>query len=166
MAVNSLQINKQANINPLSLQLRIPKRAKADQVALDSSMKERRRQLRVAVLDKTLPSVAVPRLAWRATRTGDRGPEQERPLFQVYNTVVVPSLEPPTGKLLKNGIVFISYVHVASALCRPNRSTSAVPSKKEHQLRESLVKTHYHRCSALTEEHLEALSIRERKTVH
>ena len=115
MAVNSLQVNKQTNKIPLSLQHRIPKRAKADQVALDSSMKERRRQLRVAVLDKTFPSVAVPRLAWRATRTGDRGPEQECPLFQVCNTVVVPSLEPPTGKLLKNGIVFNSYVHAASA---------------------------------------------------
>ena len=75
-------------------------RAKTDLRALGSTLEERRQQLRVVVPDKTLPSVVVhTRLSRRATRRqrtevhsmklATLSEEQERPLFQVCNTVVV-----------------------------------------------------------------------------
>ena len=83
-------------------------KAKADRKALDSVLVERRHQLRVVVPDKTLPSVAVyTRLERRDTRRqgtevhnrklATLSEEQERPLFQVCNTVVVcgQGIKPP-----------------------------------------------------------------------
>ena len=83
-------------------------KAKADRKALDSVLVERRHQLRVVVPDKILPSVAVfTRLERRDTRRrgaevhnrklAKLSEEQERPLFQVCNTVVVSGqgIKPP-----------------------------------------------------------------------
>ena len=92
----------------------------------------------------------------------------------------LPSLKPPTEKLLKSGIVYEIQCPRCKACYVGQTGRHLQFRLKEHQLREGPVKIHYHRCTeTLTEEHirilhmttreenfllaLEALYIRERK---
>merc|ERR1711888_564566 len=84
-------------------------RAKTGLRALGSALEERRQQLRAVVPERTLPSVVIyTRLSRLTTRRqltevhnkklASLSEEQERPLFQVSNSVVVCGLETPSPK--------------------------------------------------------------------